>query len=519
MTTSTPADNLPTDLDACDATALAQLVRSRAASSRELCEATIRRIERVNGQINAVVLKFYEQGLAAADAIDAAKPNGRAPGAVPRAFGGVPFLLKNLGAFAKDTPLDFGTRFAEGFICPSDGTLVARYRAAGLVFLGRTNTSELGLEPFAEPELHGPTHNPWKHGHSAGGSSGGAGAAVASGMLPAAHGSDGGGSLRIPASCNGVFAIKPTRGRVPVGPERTELWRGLAIDNVITRTVRDSAGLLDVATGPEVGAVHEVAAPARPYVAEVGTPPGRLRIGFSKRPHLLATPHPDCVAAVEEVARLCESLGHEVVEADVPLETEQLTMDFFNYVLIETAAEIERGQAYFGRRARPRDFKASTWLAQMLGRRPKAFAIARAWDRMQDAAAALRTYLGEHDVLLTPTLGMPPFPHGACSARGIEAALHHVVARTNFTPALAIPGMVEMAARRAFAFIPYPPLANITGHPSMNVPLVWNGDGLPIGTMFTGRFGDEATLFRLAAQLETARPWADRRPPISARED
>jgi amidase len=498
----------PTDFDACDATDLAALVRTKQASPRELCEATIRRIERVNPQINAVVLKFYEQGLVAADA---PLPDGP--------FTGVPFLLKNLGAFAKGTPLDFGTRFAKGYVCDRDGTLVTRYRAAGLVFLGRTNTSELGLEPFAEPDLYGPTHNPWKHGYSAGGSSGGSAAAVAAGMLPAAHGSDGGGSLRIPASCNGVFALKPTRGRVPVGPDRTELWRGLAIDNVITRSVRDSASLLDVAAGPEPGAVHEVAPPVRPYAAEVGVAPGRLRIGFSRRPHLLATPHPDVIVALEETARLCESLGHEVVEADLALDSEQLTMDFFSYVLVETAAEIERGEEFFGRRARPRDLKTSTWLAKMLGRRPKAFAIARAWDRMQDAGAALRSYLGQHDVLLTPTLGMPPFRHGACSARGIEAMLHFIVARTNFTPALALPGMVKTAARRAFAFIPYPPLANITGHPSMSVPLHWNQEGLPIGTMFTGRFGDEATLFRLAAQLESARPWAQKRPPVSARED
>ena len=498
----------PSDFDACDATDLAALVRTRKASSRELCEAAIRRIERVNGEINAVVLKFYEQGLTAA-----AGPLPEGP------FSGVPFLLKNLGAFAKGTPLTFGCRFCKDFVCSSDNTLVTRYRAAGLVFLGRTNTSELGLEPFAEPELHGPTHNPWKIGFSAGGSSGGSAAAVAAGMVPAAHGSDGGGSLRIPASCCGVFAMKPTRGRVPVGPERTELWRGLAIDNVITRSVRDSAGLLDAVAGPEAGAVHDVAPPLRPYVAEVGAPPGKLRIGFSKRPHLLATPHPDCVAAVEEAARLCANLGHEVVESDLELDTEQLTMDFFGYVLVETAAEIERGEQYFGRRAHPRDFKPSTWLAKMLGERPRAFATARAWDRMQDAGAALRAYLEKHDVLLTPTLGMPPFRHGACSAQGIEALLHTIVARTNFTPALHMPGMVKTAARRAFAFIPYPPLANITGHPSMNVPLCWNQDGLPIGTMFTGRFGDEATLFRLAAQLETAHPWATRRPPVSARED
>ncbi len=494
------------DLDLDDAIDLAAAVRKKVVSPRELCEAVIRRIERVDGQLNAVPVRFFEQGLAAASG---PLPDGP--------FAGVPFLLKNLGAFAKDTPLTFGTRYAKDFVCDADSTLVARYRTAGLVFLGRTNNSELGLEPFTEPELHGPTHNPWKLGHTAGGSSGGAAAAVAARMLPATHGSDGGGSLRIPASCCGVFAVKPTRGRTPVGPLRTELWRGLSIDNVITRSVRDSAALLDVSAGFEPGGTHDVAPPERPYLDEVKRSPGRLRIGFSSRPHLLGDPHPDCVAAVKEAARLCESLGHEVVEADLDLPTEQVTQDFFTYVTFETAAEMARGEAYFGRRPKPSEFKSSTWLAAMLGRRASSVEIAMVWDRLQDVGCRLRAYLSSHDLLLTPTLGIPPFAHGFCSAHGFEAFLHDIVARTSFSAALRVPGMVQKAARRAFAFIPYPPLANITGHPSMNVPLVWNADGLPIGTMFTGRFGDEATLFRLAAQLEAARPWANRVPPHSAR--
>ncbi len=494
------------DYDACDATDLANLVRTKKASPRELCEAAIARIERVDPQLNAVVLRFFEQGLEAAN------------GALPAGpFKGVPFLLKNLGAFAKDTPLDFGTKYCAGFVCQEDSTLVARYRQAGLVFLGRTNNSELGLEPFTEPAVYGPTHNPWKHGYTAGGSSGGAAAAVAAGLVPVAHGSDGGGSLRIPASCCGVFSMKPTRGRTPVGPMRTELWRGLSIDNVISRSVRDSAGLLDATCGPEAGAVHDVPPPPGRYVNELYVPPGRLRIGFTKRPHLVGEPHPDCVAAVEATAKMCAALGHDVEEAELELDTAQVTRDFFTYVTHETAAEMARGQLFFGRKPRPREFKSSTWLAAMLGRQPSGVDIALAWDRLQEVGLALRKYLGRFDVLLTPTLGTPPFPHGACSAKGFEAFLHDVVARGRLAPALHVPGMVEKAAARAFNFIPYTPLANITGNPSMSVPLVWNHDGLPIGTMFTGRFGDETTLFRLAAQLENAHPWAGKRPPVHAR--
>jgi amidase len=302
-----------------------------------------------------------------------------------------------------------------------------------------------------------------------------------------------------------------------VGPQRTELWRGLSIDNVISRTVRDSAGLLDASCGPEPGATHDVAPPPGRYGNELFVPPGRLRIGFSKKPHLLGQPHADCVAAVEATAKMCAALGHEVQEADLPLDAERVTNDFFMYVTFETAAEMARGQLFFGRKPSPKQFKSSTWLAAMLGRQPTSVALALAWDRLQDVAATLRTYLQKYDVLLTPTLGTPPFAHGACSAHGFEAFLHDVVARTSLSPALHVPGMVKKAAARAFSFIPFPPLANITGHPSMNVPLIWNQDGLPIGSMFTGRFGDETTLFRLAAQLESAHPWAGKRPPVHAK--
>jgi amidase len=493
------------DYDDCDATDLATLVRTKRASAQELTDAAIARIEKLDGRINAVPLRFFEQ---AREVARGPLPEG--------AFSGVPFLLKNLGAPARGTALSNSTRYLKDYVCEADNTLVGRYREAGLIFLGRTNSSELGIEPFTEPALYGPTHNPWKLGHTAGGSSGGAGAAVAAGMVPAAHGSDGGGSLRIPASCCGVFALKPTRGRVPVGPDRTELWRGLAIDNVISKSVRDNAAFLDVATADDAGAVHHLAPPARDFATEAKTPPGRLRIGFSHKGHLWGTPHADCVAALHDSAKLLADLGHTVEEADVPLDADELTEDFFLFVATELAAEMKRGEILYKRPTRATDFKPSTWLMRMIGQRPSAVDIAMAWDRMQIAGAILRKYLTTYDVLLTPTLGLPPFAHGACSAQGAEAALQSFVARTSLAPALQLPGMVQKAARRAFAFIPYPPLANITGHPSMSVPLSWNADGLPIGSMFTGRFADEATLFRLAAQLESARPWAKRRPPVHA---
>jgi amidase len=489
----------------CDALGLAALVREGKVSPLELCDEAIRRIERTNPKLNAVVTPMFESARHAA-----AGPLPSGP------FRGVPFLLKDLAAACAGFPLSEGSRFFAAQRPGYDSTLVRRYRQAGLVFVGKTNTPELGILPVTEPELWGPAHNPWRAGHTPGGSSGGSAAAVAAGLVPAAHGGDGGGSLRIPGSCCGLFALKPTRARTPPGPDRSELLGGLAVEHAITRSVRDSAALLDLASGPDPDAFYPAPAAARPFLEETRTPPGRLRIAVSVAPPFPGEVHPDCAAAAEEVARLCADLGHQVERRDLALDRDTMMRDLFTVACVEVAAAIAEGEAEVGRRARRRDFERDTWLCALIGRRTSAVAAMMARHRLQAAARQVAAFFTDSDLLLTPTLALPPVRFGALAAGGIEGVMSEVIASLGLRFLLGLPGVVDRSVRRVLAFTPFTPLANITGQPAMNVPLCWNADGLPIGTMFTARYGDEATLYRLAAQLETARPWAGRRPPVHA---
>jgi amidase len=491
------------DLDALD---LAGLVRRREVSPAELLEEAIARAERVNPRINAVIRPLYEEGRRQAQGpLD----DGR--------FRGVPFLLKDLQAGMAGSSVTFGSRFLAEFKAPHDDTLVERYRRAGLVFFGRTNTPEFGLHPYTEPRFYGPTRNPWNTDHTPGGSSGGAAAAVAAGIVPLAHASDGGGSIRIPAACCGLFGLKPTRARTPCGPDFSELWRGLSIDHCISRTVRDSAALLDATAGPESCAPYHAPAQERPFTSELGVSPGRLRIAFTKKGHLSRAPlHPDCAAAVDDAARLLEGLGHQVEEADLDLEVEQFARDFFLLIAVDIAAGYEQLSKLVGHRPRRGEIETDTALMAMIGRQQSAMHAALARDRQAEAARLVSRFFQRHDVLLSPTLGRPPVRVGELIPRGAEAALRDTVVAGHLSFLLRLPGVVTASVRRIFEFVPFTPLANVTGQPSMNVPLHWNAAGLPIGTLFTGRFGEEATLFRLAAQLEAARPWKQRRPPVHA---
>jgi amidase len=503
MATQAGSMNEYDNLDGLD---LATLVRRREVTPAELLEEAIARVERVNPRINAVVTKLYDEGRAQAKG---PLEDGR--------YKGVPFLLKDLQASMAGSPVSFGSRFLAGFRAPHDNTLVERYRKAGLVIFGRTNTPEFGLLPYTEPKFYGPTRNPWNTDHTPGGSSGGAAAAVAAGIIPVAHASDGGGSIRIPAACCGVFGMKPTRGRTPCGPDFSELWRGLAIDHVVSRTVRDSAAMLDVTAGPESCAPYHAPAQERPYLSELGVAPGRLRIAFTKRGHLSSGPlHPDCAAAVDDVAKLLEGLGHHVEEADLEIDVDRFARDFFLLIAVDIAAGYEQLSELVGHRPRRGEIETDTALMAMIGRQQKAMEAALARDRQAEAARLVSRFFGRYDILLSPTLGRPPVGIGELVPRGAEAWLRDTVAAARLSFLLRLPGVVAASVRRVFEFVPFTPLANVTGQPSMNVPLHWNAAGLPIGTMFTGRFGDEATLFRLAAQLESARAWKHRRPPVHA---
>jgi len=469
---------------ALDATAQAELVRRREVKPIELVDAALARIERLNPELNAVVTPMYDQARAA---VQGQLADAR--------FRGVPFLLKDIFASYAGVPLAMGSAFLRDNVPDHDSELVTRYKRAGLVILGKTNTPEFGLVPTTEPRLFGATRNPWDTARSPGGSSGGSAAAVASGMVAAAHGSDGGGSIRIPASCCGLFGLKPTRARTPAGPDYGDIMGGLAIDHVLSRSVRDSAALLDATAGPGVGDPYWAPPPARPFLKEVGADPGRLRIAFSTEAATGAEVHPDCKAAVRDAAALCADLSHEVEETALPVAGEFVIGPFITVWCAAAAMAVDGLSMLTGRAPSPEYFEPVTWALCEKGREFNAAQYLVAVAILQRVAREIAGFMLNYDLFLSPTLAEPPAPLGTFDSP---------------------PEDPMRGFNRAVEYCPFTPIANFTGQPAMSVPLFWNADGLPIGAHFTGRFGDEATLFRLAAQLEEARPWADRRPPLSA---
>ena len=472
------------DLSNLDALAQADLVRRREVKPIELVDAAIARIERVNPKLNAVVTPMFDLAREAAGAPQLAGP-----------FAGVPFLLKDLFAQYAGVRLTFGARLLAGYVSDHDTELVRRHKRAGLVVVGKTNTPEFGIPPTTEPVLFGATHNPWDAARSPGGSSGGSAAAVAARLVPMAHASDGGGSIRIPASCCGVFGIKPTRARNPLGPDAGDLLGGLVCEHAVTLSVRDSAALLDATSGADLGDPYCAPPPARPFVQEAGADPGRLRIAFTTKAATGAAVHPDCVAAVEDAARLCADLGHEVVEGTPTYDAPAGLAAFVTIYAAGAASNLKLIETTLGQTLAAEMFEPITWGLAEMGKQIGAAEYLLALGQIQRIARDVARFFVEHDVWLTPTLAEPPLPLGTLDA-GYDEPLKGFM--------------------RAGEFAPFTPIVNATGQPAMSVPLYWNAHGLPIGAHFVGRFGDEATLFRLAAQLEKARPWAEHRPPVTA---
>ncbi len=486
-----------------DGLGLAELVRQGSVSAAELLEVSITRIERLNPTLNAVIHPMFEQ---ARRAVAAGVPDGP--------FAGVPFVVKDIIAMVAGEPQRNGSRYFEGWAPDHDSELIARYRRAGLVIVGKTNTPEFGLTPYTEPALFGPTRNPWDAARTAGGSSGGTAAAVASGMVPLGHGNDGGGSIRIPAAACGLFGLKPSRGRNPLGPDFSEFWYGFVAEHVLTRSVRDSAAMLDATAGLDAGAPYAAPAPARPFLQEVGAPPGRLRIAWTAKPFLGDSVDAHCVAALERTVRLLEELGHEVVEAAPVLDGERFGRAFMVMLCGQLAADLRLFPLATGKRVRRRDFEVETWALALLGRSLSADLQAAAVTWLQMESRRISAWCEQFDVLLTPTLASPPPVHGALRPPAWQHLALDVVGRLGAGTLLKLSGMLGDAARQAFGFIPWTPVFNATGQPAMSVPLEWTDDGLPIGMHFVARYGDEATLFRLASQLEGARPWFHRRPAL-----
>ena len=477
------------EYDAHDALGLAALVRSGEVTATELLDVALARIDQVDGVVGSMADLRVER---ARTLIDEGLPDGP--------FTGVPFVLKDLGCEAIGFASSAGSRLFVGSDPGYDCELYVRLRATGLVTLGRTTSPELGIGPTTEAKVYPrPTRNPWDPGHVAGGSSGGSGAAVAAGIVPIAHGSDGGGSIRIPASSCGVFGLKPTRARLPDGPVSGEGWAGMAIDGFLTRSVRDTAALLDATHGPDTGAPYVAPSFTGSYLGSLHDPLPPLRIAVLDRSFTGDAIHPECVTAVRDAARHCAALGHEVVDTSPDVDLVALMRAWSDVVACGTALSVATMERARGRAADRDELEAVTVAAiehartvsgaDYLAGVEHVHGVGRRVAQWYEAAGV--------DVLLTPTLAEPPAEIGRFRADRDD-----------------ITDFLEYRLQRVLPYSPFAPLANATGQPSMSVPTHWTADGLPVGTQFTARFGQEDRLLRLAAQLEQVVPWFHRRPSV-----
>jgi len=472
-----------------DATAQAGLVRRGEVKPRELVEAAIARAERLEPRLHAIVTRQFERALAEADA--ASLPRG--------AFRGVPYLLKDLGAYLDGDPLYAGmgalarARWRER----GDSHFGARLRAAGLVSLGHAASPELGILPTTEPAAFGATHNPWRETHSPGGSSGGSAAAVAAGVVPVAHASDGGGSIRIPASHCGLVGLKPTRARASFGPGIGERWAGCSVEGFVTRSVRDTAALLDLVTGAMPGDPYSAPPPARPYASEVGADPGRLRVGLMSRAPRDLELHAECRAAALAAGRLLEAQGHAVELAHpAALDDAEGLKGFLTVVSAGVAFALDSAAAKIGRPLGESDVEPLTWAVAQLGRSFTAPAYVAAVALNHATGRRLAAWWdGGFDLLCTPTCAQPPPPLGHFAS----------------PPESPLAGYLRAAPYGAFTMH-----FNISGQPAISLPLHWSADGLPVGVQLVAAVGREDLLVRVAAQLERAAPWSGRLPPLHA---
>ena len=488
------------DYDKYDGLGLAELIRKKKVSPGELVEEAISRIETHNPKINAVVHKLYERARTAA--------KGKLPDGP---FQGVPFLIKDLHATLEGLPTSHGTKLWKNVPAKITTEIVKRWEASGAIVVGRTNTPEFGLLPYTESDTLGPALNPWDTTRSPGGSSGGSGAAVAARMVPLASGGDGGGSIRIPSSACGIFGLKPTRGRTPTGPVIGESWSGFDIDHVLTRSVRDSAAMLDATQGADVGAPY-IIPEAGPFLKEVGRKPGKLKIAFSTKPMLGKSVHADCIKGVEETVALLKDLGHEVVEDAPVVNGEEFSYRFLTILAGQIRADIEEAAEAAGKKVSMDDFDITTFGTGLFGTILKASDYARAMRYLQSVSREIGRFFEGYHALLTPVLSQPPGKIGALKPSASEQSQIKLIARTGATWILEAMNVIRPLAAQTYEFIPWTPVFNVTGQPAMSVPLHWNEAGLPIGMHFISKWGDETTLFRLAGQLEKAKPWFDKAP-------
>ncbi len=494
------------EYDDLDALGLSALIARGEVSAAEALEAALERCDARNPALNAVVARFDDEARGVARAHDAARARGEAAGPLS----GVPFLLKDLMTAWKGHPLSGASRLGAGFVPDFDSEVTRRLQGAGLVLFGLTNSPELGILAHTEPALRGPTRNPWSPGHTPGGSSGGSGAAVAARIVPAAHGNDGGGSIRIPASHGALFGLKPSRGRVSLAPIG-EAWAGLAAEGALTRSVRDAAAFLDVLAGPLPGDPGALPPPPRPFAEELAAPPGRLRVAFTDGPFFGHEVHPECRAALREAAALLASLGHEVTEDRPPFDREAMVRAYLVAVAGGVAATVAELARRTGRRPGADTLEVET-LGLLAGGRAfsaaehvEATAAMHAWTRQVAA------FFGRYDLLLTPTVARPPVRVGELQPKPWEQAGIRLACRLGSRRLL--DQLFTQIGDRSFDATGFTMPWNQTGQPAASVPMRWTPEGLPLGVQLVARHGEEVTLLRVAAQVEAARPWAGRRPP------
>ncbi|MFM0626244.1 amidase [Paraburkholderia xenovorans] len=498
------------DYLAHDATGLAELIRKREASARELLDIAISRTEAVNPAINAIVLKDYDAARQRASRDDASRANGanNADGiSAQAALAGVPYLIKDLGAPVAGLRMAMGSRHYRHFIPTEDAPVVALAKAAGLNIFAKTSTSELGQMPYTEPELFGACRNPWNLDHTPGGSSGGAAAAVAAGIVPLAHASDGGGSIRIPASCCGLFGLKPSRGRVPRATAEAEAGQ-LGVDHAVSRSVRDSALLLDLLGG---NADRPLGAPGT-FLSASREPCKPLNIAYVTEPMLAPSLSADARAALEDAAQLASSLGHNIEPVSLGIDFATVRHAFLTLWSVTAEDLVLNAERISGRKPLRAEFEISTWAMAHVGRKLGERGLPAALEEQRRITGLLADLLNRYDVILCATLAAPPIKIGEMQPTSAERMQMRAVTTM---PLEALMKKVLMeASNKAFTWAGCTELFNLSGQPAMSVPLYWNARGLPIGVQFAARDGGEATLLRLAAQLETARPWFDKRPPL-----
>lgn len=495
------------EYDDYDALGLAGLVAKKEVTATELLTEAIERVEAVNPRINAVIRPMY----------DIARVRAKEELSGP--FAGVPFLLKDLIASFAGVEMTNGSRFYRGNVPSEDSEYVKRFKKAGVNIFGKTNTPELGITPSTEPEFTGATRNPWDTLYSPGGSSGGSSAAVAAGIVPMASASDGGGSIRIPASCTGLFGIKPSRGRVPSGPDAPDGWFNFIAEHVVSRSVRDSAVMLDCLQGDYPGQLLKLAPPVGSYAKAIEAKPKKMKIAYSLSPALGEVLHADCREGVLNTVKLLESMGHRCEEVTLPIERDEFIYAYSVLVAADLAGSLKWGERMLGRDATAADFEPRTWALMKLGRNFNGGDVAQAYWTMMQFSRQWMAFFEPYDALLTSTLGTPPCKVGQLKPTPSELVQFKALSYLPIGKLAKQRDFVIKNGGRVFAYASQTMPANVTGQPSMSVPLHWNAEGLPIGMMFTGRFGEEDVLLNLAAQLEQATPWADKRPPVYANED